>query len=190
MTIPLQITFQNMAPSTAIEASVREKTARLERFADRIVSCKVVIEAPHRHHHKGKLYDVKLEISVPGKDIHITRSPGQNHAHEDVYVAIRDAFNAAGRQLEDHVRRLRADVKTHEAPLHGVVVRMFPEKGYGFIENTELGEIYFHEHSVVNDQFKDLSVGSEVRLTVAEGESPHGLQASTVDPIGKHHLQG
>jgi ribosomal subunit interface protein len=189
MTIPLQITFQNMPPSPAIEANVRERSARLERFAKRIVSCKVVIESPHRHHHKGKLYDVSLEISVPGKDIHVTRSPRQDHAHEDVYVAIRDAFNAAGRQLEDHVRRLRADVKTHEAPDIGIVVRLFPEQGYGFIAHPRLGEIYFHEHSVVNGGFRNLSVGNEVRFTAAEGESPQGLQASTVTPIGKHHPQ-
>ena len=190
MTIPLKITLENMDPSPAVEANVRRRAQRLERFADRIVACEVVIEAPHRHHHKGKIYEVRVAISVPGKDIHITRSPEANHAHEDVYVAIRDAFNAAARQLEDHVRRMRADVKTHEVPVQGVVVRLFPDKKYGFIENAELGEIYFHANSVPNSGFKKIRVGDQVRLSIAEGESPHGLQASTVSPIGKHHRIG
>ena len=190
MTIPLQITFQNMGPSPAIEAHVTEKAQRLERFGGRIVECAVVIEAPHRRHHQGKIYKVRVDISVPGKDIHVTRSPGAHHAHEDVYVAIRDAFDAAVRQLEDHTRRMRADVKTHEAPLLGVVARLFPEGHYGFIKNTELGEIYFHANSVVNAAFKDLEIGSQVRMEIAERESPHGFQATTVTVVGKHHPIG
>lgn len=190
MTIPLQITFSDIDPSPAIEADIREKAARLERFSDRIVRCRVHVEAPHRHHHKGRLYEVSVDISVPGDNIHVTRAPHQDHAHEDVYVMIRDAFNAAARQLEDHVRRMRGDVKAHETPMHGVIVRLFPSEGYGFIEHAELGEIYFSENSVVNAAFKDLAVGNEVRLSVAEGESIHGLQASTVTPVGKHHPIG
>lgn len=190
MTIPLQITFQNMDPSPAIEAGIRKRAQRLERFAERIVSCKVVVEAPHRHHHKGRIYRIGIEISIPGKDIHVTHNPEQDHALEDIHVAIRDAFNAAGRQLQDHVRHMRADVKTHAGPLLGVVTRMFPEKDYGFIESKELGEIYFHANSVTGGGFKELRAGSEVRLSIAEGESPHGFQASTVTPVGKHHPAG
>lgn len=190
MTIPLQITFQNMDPSPAIEASVRKRAQRLERFSDRIVSCKVVVESPHRHQHHGRIYNIGIELSVPGRDIQVTRSPGKDHAHEDVYVAIRDAFNAAARQLEDHTRRLRADVKTHESPMLGVVARLFPERDYGFIRNAELGEVYFHANSVANAAFEDLTVGNEVRMSVAERESPHGFQATTVTVVGKHHPVG
>jgi ribosomal subunit interface protein len=187
MTVPLQIMFQNMDPSPAIEARVSERAQRLERFGNRIVGCTVVIEAPHRHHHKGKTYTVRVDLLVPGKDVHVTRSPGTHHAHEDVYVAIRDAFNAASRQLEDHVRRMRGDVKAHEAPLQGTVVRLFGDEKYGFIENAEVGEVYFHANSVVNDAFGTLSIGSPVRLNLAKEEGPEGLRASTVTPIGKHH---
>jgi ribosomal subunit interface protein len=98
MQIPLQISFRNMDPSPAVEAIVREKAAKLDRFFDRIVSCDVTIEAPHRHHHKGKLYKVRIDIGMPGNDVN---------------VAIRDAFDAAVRQLEDHARKLRGDVKSH-----------------------------------------------------------------------------
>jgi ribosome-associated translation inhibitor RaiA/cold shock CspA family protein len=184
MQIPLQITFHGMEPSPAVEARIREKVAKLELFHDRIVGCKVVVEAPHRHH-KGKLYNVCIDISVPGKDIFVGHTGPQNHAHEDIHVAIRDAFNAAGRLLEDHVRRMRGDVKTHRAPLHGKVVRLFED--YGFAEQDGQ-EVYFHKNSVVDDAFDKLEVGSEVRLVIAESEGVEGAQASTVTPIGKHHI--
>jgi len=110
---PLQISLRNMDPSPAIEARIREKVEKLEHVCDRIVGCVVTVEAPHRHHHKGKLYSVHIDVSLPGKDVHVGHTGPINHAHEDVDVAIRDAFDAATRQVEDHVRRMRGDVKTH-----------------------------------------------------------------------------
>ena len=113
MQIPLQISFRNMDPSPAVEAVVREKAAKLDRFFERVVSCNVTIEAPHRHHHKGKLYKVRVDVGMPGKkDVHV-KEGAKNQAHEDVYVAIRDAFDAAVRRVEDQARRLRGDVKSH-----------------------------------------------------------------------------
>ena len=119
MEFPLDIKFRNMDPSVAVEARIREKAAKLERFHSRIIGCTVVVEAPHRHHHKGKLYSVHIDIRVPGKDLIVDRAKPLDHAHEDVYVAVRDAFNAAVRRLEDHTRRMRGDVKTHNAPEDG-----------------------------------------------------------------------
>ena len=87
MQIPLQISFRNMDPSPAVEAIVREKAAKLDRFFDRIVSCDVTIEAPHRHHHKGKLYKVRIDIGIPGKDVHVNQEGPKNQAHEDINVA-------------------------------------------------------------------------------------------------------
>ena len=113
MQVPLQISFRNMDPSPSIEEVVREKAGKLERFFDRIVSCHVTVEAPHRHQHKGKLYKVRIDIGMPGKDVHVNQEGPKNQAHEDVYVAIRDAFDAAVRQLEDNARRMRGDVKSH-----------------------------------------------------------------------------
>jgi ribosome-associated translation inhibitor RaiA len=110
---PLQISLRNMDPSPAIEARIREKVEKLEHVCDRIVGCVVTVEAPHRHHHKGKLYSVHIDVSLPGKDVHVSHTGPINHAHEDVYVAIRDAFDAAVRQVEDHARRMRGDTKTH-----------------------------------------------------------------------------
>jgi ribosome-associated translation inhibitor RaiA len=175
-----------MEPSPAIEARIREKAAKLEHFHDRIVGCKVVVGAPHRHHHKGKLYNVRIDISVPGKDVFVGHTCPQNHAHEDINVAIRDAFNSAGRQLEDHVRRMRGDVKRHAAPAHGKVVSLLSD--YGFAETPDGQAVYFHKNSVVDGDFDKLEVGSEVRLVIAESEGMEGAQASTVTLIGKHHI--
>ncbi len=186
MAIPLQISFKDMAPSTAIERRIRQKAERLERFHPRIVKCEVTVEAPHRHHRKGKLYNVRIDLSVPGQDVFVGHTGPLNHAHEEVNVAIRDAFDAAARLLEDHVRRLRGDVKTHEAPVHGRIARLFED--YGFIETEAVGDVYFHRNSVVGGDFDKLEAGSEVRLVIAEKEGVEGPQASTVTPIGKHHV--
>lgn len=114
MEFPLQITFRNVDASDAVEASVRERAARLDRFGAHIVGCRVVIEVPHRHHHQGKLFHVRIDLKVPGAELVVSREPELHHAHEDVFVAIRDAFDAAVRQLEDYVRRRRGHTKVHE----------------------------------------------------------------------------
>ena len=105
MQVELLITFRGMAPSEAVTAKIRERVAKLERFHDRIMACHVVVEAPHRHKHKGKIYAVRIDLTVPGGEIVVNREPGADHAHEDVYVAIRDAFDALRRRLEDYVRK-------------------------------------------------------------------------------------
>jgi ribosomal subunit interface protein len=187
MEIPLQISLRNMDhPAPAVEARIREQAVKLERYFDRITSCRVVVEAGHHHQRKGKLYNVHIDLRAPGGEVIAGHGHPLDHAHEDVYVAIRDAFDAARRRLEDHVRRFRGDVKTHEVPVHGKVVRLFAD--YGFIEISDGQEIYFHKNSVVEHGFGALEVGTEVRVVVAENESIQGPQASTVVPLGKHHL--
>lgn len=184
----IQITFQNLDPSPAMEELVREHAARLDRFFDRIAACRVVIGSPHRQHRKGRIFTVHINLTVPGGELVVGRDGRTDHAHEDLKVAIHDAFDAARRELEDHARRMRGDVKTHAVPQHGRVLRLYPADGYGFIGTSEGREVYFHRNSVVDGHFDELSVGMEVRLEAAETESPYGPQATTVRRIGKHHL--
>ncbi len=188
MQIPLQITCRDFPLSEAIEAKIRQQVGKLQRFSDRITSCRVVVEAPHQNHRQGNIYHVRIHLTLPGKELAIDRSSGQNHAHEDLYVAIRDAFNAAQRQLQNYGAVKRKKTKVHEIPTHGRVISILPEEGYGFIETSEGDEIYFHENSLLNCNLKDLELGSEVRLSEHMGEK--GLQASSVRLIGKHHLHG
>lgn len=123
MQIPLQITFRHLEPSAAIENKIKAQVQKLEKHYDRITGCKVVVEAPHQHHHKGKLYRTEVDLTIPGEEIVANRNPHLNHAHEDVYVAIRDAFRAARRKLGNQVKRRRGHVKAHSLnghkPLNG-----------------------------------------------------------------------
>jgi len=184
MKLPLQVVFRNMEPSAAIEAAVRERAGKLDQFYEHIMSCRVVIELHHRHHHQGNIYHVRVDVKVPEAEIVASREPAEHHAHEDVYVAIRDAFNAVRRRLEDYIRRRRGVVKAHEAPPHGRVVELYPD--YGRIETLDGRLVYFHKNSVAGGDFDHLDVGTEVRFVEEPGEL--GPQASTVHVIGKHHL--
>jgi ribosomal subunit interface protein len=108
MQTPLQITIRDMEHSDALETHIRDKVGKLEEFSSHITSCRVVVEIPHKHQHQGKQFNVRIDIGVPGSEIVVNR----DHA-EDAYVALRDAFDAAKRQLEDYARKIRGDVKTH-----------------------------------------------------------------------------
>lgn len=178
MELPVQVTIRHASVSDAARELIEKKAAELDSFYDRITSCRVVVEAPHRHSHKGILYNIRIDLTVPGAELVIKREP-----NEDLYVAIRDAFDAAGRRLEEHARRLRGDVKTHEAAPRGRVTRLFPGEGYGFLETPEGREVYFHRNAVLNGGFDRLEVGTEVRFAEEMGEK--GPQASTVTPVGR-----
>lgn len=115
MQTPLQITFRNMHASAAVEADIRERVGKLERIFDRITGCRVIVEAPHRHQQKGRLYGIRIELAVPGEEIVVQRSGPENPAHEDIYVAVHDAFDAARRRLQDHRDKMNGRVKTHAA---------------------------------------------------------------------------
>lgn len=108
MQIPLQITFRGMSPSPAIESLIRRRSARMERFNDRIIHCHVVVDVPHRRSRKGNQVAVHLDITTPTGPIVISRDPGTGRAHDEADIAVRDAFDAATRRLEDETRRHRA----------------------------------------------------------------------------------
>ncbi|MBW7852014.1 MAG: HPF/RaiA family ribosome-associated protein [Rhodospirillales bacterium] len=188
MQIPLQISYRGFAGTEAIEADIRARADELDRFYGRIMGCRVVVETLHRHHHKGTLYHIRIDLTVPGAELVVKRDPAEHHAHEDIHLAIHDAFDAARRMLEDHARRVRDDTKTHAVPMHGTVLRLLPD--YGFIGTPDGGEVYFHRNSVVGADYDKLEAGAEVRFHMHEGEGEKGPQASTVTPIGKHHLPG
>jgi len=190
VTFPVKITYRNVDPSEAVEKAIRSHAEKREAVDDRIHWCNVGVEAEGKHQNKGRIYRILISLGLPGKTITANRAGPHKPAHADIYVAIRDAFNAAQRQVEDYVRVRRADVKSHEAPGHGRVVRLFPEEGYGFIETAGGEEVYFHRNSVVEGDFAKLAVDSEVRVEIAYGESEKGPQATTVRPIGKHHIVG
>lgn len=190
MSTPMKITFRNVDPSPSVEADIRKHAESLEKFDPRLQWCNVVVEVTDKHKHQGRLYSIAVNMGLPGKTLHVNHAGPKNAAHSDIYVAIRDSFKAAARQIEDYARVRRQDVKTHEMPNHGRVVKLFADDGYGFIETASGEEVYFHRNSVVNGHFGKLKEGDEVRVEFAVNESEKGPQATTVKPIGKHHLVG
>jgi cold shock CspA family protein/ribosome-associated translation inhibitor RaiA len=188
MALEPQITFRDMAVSPAVEADIRRRTAVLARHFDRILACRVSVETSTRRQRKGRIYRVRIRLTIPGRQIVVQRDPREHQAHEDILVAVRDAFHAANRRLEDHVRIMRGAVKTHEAPHHGRIARLFKGKGYGFIRSSAGEEIYLHRNALAAGSFEALEEGDEVRYALHEGEGRDGPQASTVVPLGKHHI--
>ncbi len=178
MRLPLQITYRDMLASQAVDRCIRERAERLDQFCDRIMSCRVVVEEHHRRHHQGALYHIRIDLTAPGEEIVVSREPALHRTHEDIYVAIRDAFDAARRRLEDYVRRHRRQVKAHEGAPRGLIVHLDAANDCGFIATPDGREIYFHRNSVVNADFDRLAPGDAVRFHEEGGEK--GPQASTV----------
>ncbi|MBP2676052.1 MAG: raiA ribosome-associated inhibitor [Deltaproteobacteria bacterium] len=177
MPIPLQIKFRNMDRSGSLEQEIRERAEKLERFSDRIIECRVLVETRHRHQ-QGNLFHVRIDLAVPGNDIVVGREADLDHSHEDVYVAVRDAFDAVRRRCEDQVRRRDQRVKAHEPSPRGRIARLDHGKDCGFIETADGREIYFHRNSVLNEGYAMLQVGDPVRFHEEAGDK--GPQASTV----------
>ncbi len=129
MNPPLQITFRNIRPSVVVEDWIRAEAAKLETFYHRPIGCHVVVEIPHRHHQNGSVYHIRVDLTFPGGEVVVMRAPslskrlwqtGESSLRKDLelhreqknlHVAIKEAFRAAGRRLEDYARRQRGDVK-------------------------------------------------------------------------------
>lgn len=181
MKLPLQLTFRHMEPSAALEARIRELASRLDRFSEHIMRCHVVVEAPHHHQHQGRLFEIRLDITVPGREIAIRRTRPADHSHEDAYVAVRDAFRAARRKLQDYERSRFQPGKSHVALPAGRICELNPADGFGRIETDDGRLVYFHRNSVLGHAFDELSTGTKVRF--AEEPGDRGPQASTVHVV-------
>ena len=185
---PLEIAWQNTEPSDNLEARIRERVDKMHRYFSHITSVHVGVSVPHRSGAgAGRGYRIRIEARVPGTELVVSNSPGDDAAHHDPYIAVRDAFDAMDRQLENFSQKIRGETKTLTGPPQGRVVRKFAE--YGFIETIEGQEVWFNPAALVEGRFEDLEVGASVELTVAEGEGAMGPQASMVRPIGPMRLQ-
>jgi ribosomal subunit interface protein len=171
--VPLQITFRHLPRSDAIESTIREKVDKLEEFYPALVSCRVVVDEDRLHHQQGRHFNVRLDLHVPGHEFATTREHD-----EDVYVAVRDAFDSARRWLEDEIRQQRGDVKRHEQPRHGRIARIVAGEGYGFIETDDGSELYFCADNLVTPAFDTLAPGMAVQFI--EDFGAEGRQAKRV----------
>ncbi len=174
----VQLTFRDIPHSDSVAAHVERRAAKLETFFDRITRCHVVVEAPHRHSRHGKRYRVRIDLHVPGKELVVSKN--LDDQKEDLHAAVDDAFGDAERVLEEYARILAGDTKPRSGSRIGIVLKMFD--GYGFIEDQDGNEIYFHANSVLNGRFDKLAIGTRVRYAEEDGDK--GPQASTVEVCG------
>lgn len=174
----LKITARDFTLSDAFDAEIREKAAALDVFYNRITGCDVTVGAPVDHHRKGGPFDVRIRLTVPGKELVANRQ-----SEEGLAAAIREAFDAIRRQLEDYVREHRGNVKAHEEAPQARIARLLHD--FGFLETPDGREIYFHRNSVLNNGFDKLQVGMHVRFVEEEGDE--GPQASTVTIAERKH---
>ena len=181
-----QITFHGLDRSPALAANIEEKISKLEQTFDRITSCRVTVELRTARGHKGKLYQVAVELEVPGGVVIVNRKPGDLNAHEDPLVAIRDSFDAAQRQLREHVRKMGGrEVKSHPEKHGGTVVRVFADEGYAFARMPDGREVYFDRASVTGDGWDRLDLDSHVGFSLMEGDK--GLYAVHVTLMDRQH---
>ena len=173
MDVPLQITTRNVSLSETDESAIHRAAAKLERFWDHITSCRVQVDMPRRRGHAGLLYNVRIDLGVPGGELVIKRQP-----QETLLAAVQDAFKSAERRIQDQARKVRGDVKLDRASPRGTVTRLLPWEGYGFIGTADGREIYFDRKSVQHGAFDRLEEGVDVRFVEEPGET--GPQATTV----------
>ena len=181
--LPLQITFRGIDHSQAVEAAIRERATRLERFSHQITRCHVIVDMPHQHRHRGNHYAIRIDITTPAGEVFVTRDPSLDDSHKDFQSVLRDAFDAAARHLESDAQRSQAEVKDRQQPPPGHVTRLFLDQGYGFLTTPEGEEVYFHQNSVRGASFGQLSVGSAVSFTLAPEDTDHGARAASVQLV-------
>ncbi len=186
---PLQIAFKDMESSPFLETIIRERVERLARFHPNIVGCRVVVEVPHRSGKRGKpAIGIAVELEVPGRKIVAREEDDRRETRNDQTAVINRVFDAARRQLE-----CVAELRSHAVKQHvssgetGVVVQLFPEQDYGFIEVKGSPELHFTRSTVSGGSFDDLAVGTTVMVTRAVTEGPLGPQASSVKLLDGRH---
>jgi len=198
MLLPVQVTFRNVKDLAGLEELVQKEAAKLERFYDRITSCRVVVERPQRAK-SSKLYHVRIDLGVPSGELVVKHTPTLHGALQDTKAeksrqeaesvllhktpqrAIHEAFHEMRRRLQDYARRQDGFVKSTSKLAEAEVKEVFPDQGYGFLETADNRQVYFHRASVLEDQFNQLRAGTRVRFAEEMGEK--GPQASTVKII-------
>ncbi len=186
MRVPLEIAFKGIGHTDEIDALIREEADKLERVCHYLISCRVIVEKRQQHQEIGNPYRVRIDLTVPpGHELIVKREPSMGDMHDPLEIVVKHAFTSAARQLRKLVEQQRGEVKMHpDQQVMAVVHKLFPQEGYGFLRAVDtLDEIYFHRHSVLHDEFDQLSIGTGVRYTAELGEK--GLQATSVQIVDK-----
>jgi cold shock CspA family protein len=181
MDVPPEIAFRGMEPTDTLKELILAGIDDLEEVYPRLVSCRAMVSDTTPARQSGNRYRARIEIGIPGKTVVVDESPPSDGEPRDVDQTIRDAFKIGRKLLQKEKDMQRGAVKSHDLPPHGRVTRLLTDPTgvrYGFLESREGRQIYFQEAALVDLDYDDLDVGSEVRFAAAEGDK--GLQASTV----------
>ncbi len=171
MEIPPEISFRDVDPSERHREKIREEIDKLERYFDRITRCRVVVEQPHKHSEHGGSYRIGIRLTVPTKELVVSRDPTESTERQGLDAAITDAFQAMRRQLEQYVDQMRRGRRKGGEPVrHGKVVRLMHDEGYGFIRTPDGRDVYFHENTLSSATLDDLHAQHPVWFTEEEGE--------------------
>ncbi len=185
MQIPPQIEFQGFTPSEWQRLAIEEQFEKIDKLYSSVTSGRIVVKWPGGHHRNGGQYHINIMLRLPGdKEVDVSKTPPNDERYADFRFALNDAFKRARRQLQDEVRLMQGQVKTHEPPPTGRVTRLLED--HGFLEGTGGFEVYFHRNSVLDGGFAKLKVGTLVYYSEEQGEK--GAQASTVKLAGKHGM--
>ena len=171
---PLEIAFHHMESSPALEAELRDRFAKLEKLCDRLTSCRISVELLHKQHRTGNVYEVHIDMRVPGDELVVSRplhKVKERYASPDVYISIREAFEAAERQLKKYNRQLTGELKKHAAEFFGQVAETHPEEDWGYLLDNAGQLLYFHRNAVMDGSFEELKRGDAVDYVQADGET-------------------
>jgi cold shock CspA family protein len=180
MKVPLSISYRDVEKSDSIDNLIREKAQKLEQVCDYITSCRVAIERPHSFVKNRNPFRVRIDITLPPQqEVIVAKEPGNNEMDDALPTVIRDAFEAARKQLKKIVELQRQRVKVHpEQEVSAIITQINKEAGFGYITTVGGREIYFHKNSVVNEEFEKLETGKGVSFSESMGDK--GPQASAI----------
>lgn len=171
---PLEIAFHNLDSSPWVETEIRQRVDRLAARYRHLNGCRVSVEKLHNQHRTGNLFEVHIVLSVPGRELAVSREPQKaktRYANPDIRTSLRDAFAAAERQLEWFKGQLREDTSAPTASaIAGKVLLIEPGADHGYLETATGTQLYFHRDSVTNARFEDLRPGDLVHYVEEEGD--------------------
>ncbi len=181
-----EITFKNMDVSPTLDARLRERIDRLERFHHGIIGCRVVVQEAHKSPASGKNpLRIDLEVEIPGDFLHSSGEEEIREVKDETGNLVTRVFEAMEHQLDAAVARNKRQVKAHAADHEiGRVTRLFPGQGYGFVQVGEGPELYFTENVLHGLAMAELEEGSRVVVTRAHDDGPMGPLANAVRRLG------
>jgi cold shock CspA family protein/ribosome-associated translation inhibitor RaiA len=174
MDTPVEIVFHGISSSAQVETEIRNHVEKLEHRFGHLIGCRVAVELLHRQHKTGNLFDIHVEMRVPGGELVVSRAPHRprdKYAKPDLHTCLREAFRAAERQLTEYKRQLTGEVKLHDEAFVGQISQLYPSEEHGFLLTNEGTQLYFHRNGLTEGDFDKLRVGDRVHYVEMVGDT-------------------